>query len=136
MQGSDMTPKPRNNFRFMSASTGRWTAGTTAGHRVLLRLALAGTMATVMPHAVGASPPVASVETGGCTSCTARRQAFQRARQANLQAVCGQGDLTILGAEPCLPADTALHITLPPLPDGSPADAPQSPAGDKKAGKE
>lgn len=124
-------PNRRNIFRFPSPWTDPQSTGETTGHRSAPKLALAGILAVVIPPVVAASPPGAGIEAGACASCTARHQAFQRARQANLQEGCAPADLVIRHAGPCLPTDTQLHKVLPPMTDGDLADAPQRPGHDK-----
>jgi hypothetical protein len=126
-------PNRCNIVRFQSPRTGRWFAGGTVGHRAALGLTLAGMLAVVVPPVVEASSPGASVKAGACTSCAARRQSFQRARQAILQEGNGPGALATGNARPNLTTDTAPHITLPTVTDVNPADAPQRPAGHKAA---
>lgn len=131
-----MMPNPRAIFRSPSPRTGRRTAGGMAGQRAALGLALASMLSVVMPLSVTASSPGVGVEAMPCTSCTARRQAFQRARQANLQEGCGPGDLAISGTGPCPLRDTTPPIGLPSPPNKNSADALQRPAGHNTAGPE
>jgi hypothetical protein len=127
-----MIPNARNVLCFPAP---RHTRARAASQRAALALALAGLLAIVFPPAAAASPTGASFKAAACSDCSARRQAFQRARQANLRRACEAGSVAIRDAAPCPPADAA-RITLPPLPEGDPADAPQRPEEQDKADPE